>query len=333
MPVYNAGEFLDVAVTSILQQDYTNFEFIIIDDASTDNSYNRLLTYTDSRIRLFRNHVNEGLIYTLNRCLDQSVGNFIARMDQDDISLPNRLSLQLDFMRKNPEIAVCGSFVKIIDSDVQIAHPQTHEEICVAFLEKNVFVHPSTFMRSDVILRGAFRYHSEYKSAEDYHFFYTISEKNKVANIPQVLLEYRIHKGQISSADNTTQQETARRVQILAIENLMGRKLSDQEQNIHIALMHEGHLDVPTIRLVRWGRQLIKKNKIVNRYNCELFDKFIDKKIRRTIKERYLWNIANPLAVFLSMFHPYVFPLLTLREWLKAFKSGIIKNKSKLRYE
>ena len=138
MPVYNAEKYVAEAVESILQQTYTDFEFIIIDDCSTDNSYGILQTYAakDIRIRLFKNDVNNKLPNTLNFGIAQSNGKYIARMDADDISLPERFAKQVEFMESHPEIGVCGTLIKeFIDENEQITrmveYPVEHKLISI----------------------------------------------------------------------------------------------------------------------------------------------------------------------------------------------------------
>jgi len=115
MPVFNGEQFLRPAMNSILNQTFTDFEFIIVDDGSTDHSREILNSYTDSRVRLICNESNIGLTDSLNRGLEAASGNYIARMDQDDISLPERLAKQVAFMDSHPEVGVCGTWAKDID--------------------------------------------------------------------------------------------------------------------------------------------------------------------------------------------------------------------------
>ena len=130
MPVYNGEKYLKEAIESILNQTFKDFEFLIINDGSTDNSVKIIQSFNDLRIRLIHNESNIGLIKTLNKGLKLSNGKYIARMDCDDVSLPKRLSVQINFMEKHPEIGVCGSWVKIIGLEQKFInkYPQKHEE-------------------------------------------------------------------------------------------------------------------------------------------------------------------------------------------------------------
>jgi glycosyltransferase involved in cell wall biosynthesis len=122
MPVYNGEKYLREAIDSIFNQTFTDFEFLIVDDGSTDNSVEIINSYQNSRINLVKNDKNEGLVYTLNRGLSLAKGEYIARMDCDDISLPERLKKQIDFLDSNSEIAVVGTWIKVINEKEE---PQT----------------------------------------------------------------------------------------------------------------------------------------------------------------------------------------------------------------
>ena len=113
MPNYNTSvEYLSLAVDSILSQTYENFEFIIIDDCSTDESVDYLASITDPRVRVIRNDVNRGITASLNVALDNARGDYIARMDSDDVSLPERFEKQIAFMEANPDVIVCGTWIQ-----------------------------------------------------------------------------------------------------------------------------------------------------------------------------------------------------------------------------
>ena len=119
MSVYNGGEFLKDAINSILSQSYKNFEFIIINDGSSDNFSEILELYDDERIKVLNNQENKGLVYSLNRGLLESIGKYIVRMDADDISLPNRIEKQVEFMQREPEVGVCGSYIEIFGDTIK----------------------------------------------------------------------------------------------------------------------------------------------------------------------------------------------------------------------
>lgn len=202
MPVYNAEKFLQQALDSILQQSFRNFEFLICDDCSTDSSWDILqkTAQNDSRIKLFRNGKNSGVTFSLNRLLRESSSPLIARMDADDVSVSDRLQCQYDFMQKNPEIAVCGGDLEIIDEDGNIlgrrCYLRTPQKIGKNILCRNPLAHPAVIMRREVI--SALNGYLEQPGCEDYYLWLRIMENGySLANLPQILLQYRLSAGQI----------------------------------------------------------------------------------------------------------------------------------------
>ena len=196
LPVYNGGATLFQAITSILSQDMSEFELIIIDDCSSDNSASIISQYADkdSRINPIFHEVNIGLARTLNEGLNLAKSNFVARMDQDDESLPLRLRIQLDYMLRHPDFAVVGSYVYHMGAkqelDRLVELPSDAEQIKQTLLQYNCIYHPSVMMRRNKILELG-GYKAEFKNAEDYDLWLRVSEVHPLANIPEPLLRYR----------------------------------------------------------------------------------------------------------------------------------------------
>ncbi len=206
MPVYNAGKYLAHAVESILGQTLGDFEFLILDDGSTDDSLEILRRYADRdpRIRL-TSRPNKGLVASLNELIDQARGEFLARMDGDDISLPERFRKQVDYLRAHPECLLVGSRVRLIDPDgdplCDWCTLQDHEAIDASYLRgqrETLVSHPVIMMRRDAVLAiGKYR---PFEVIEDVDLFLRLSERGQITNIPEVLLKYRIHESNISKA-------------------------------------------------------------------------------------------------------------------------------------
>lgn len=196
LPVYNAGDTLAQAVESILNQTFADFELLIIDDASTDNSAVVIRQYAsqDSRIQPVFHEVNQGLTTTLNEGLKLAQSDYVARMDQDDESLPHRLQVQWDYLQENPDVVVAGSFVYHMGPKPEYDHlvelPIENDKIKETLKQYNCLYHPSVMMRKTSILAiGGYR--PEFKNAEDYDLWLRVSEVYQLANIPQPLLRYR----------------------------------------------------------------------------------------------------------------------------------------------
>jgi glycosyltransferase involved in cell wall biosynthesis len=218
MPVYNAERYLAKAVESILAQTFTGFEFIIIEDGSTDGSRAILEQYSrrDDRIRLVC-RPNTGLTIALNEALGLANAELIARMDADDISLPRRFELQVDYLRHHPECVVVGSSVLLIDSDGDSIRPFAvhceHEDIDAAHLcgLGGTIVHPAALMRRDpVVEMGGYR--PEMEPAEDLDLFLRLAERGRLANLPDTLLKYRRHASSVGYRRREEQRRAVDRV-------------------------------------------------------------------------------------------------------------------------
>lgn len=207
MPVYNGAEYLAEAIESILAQSCINFEFIIIDDGSTDNSLEILRAYEkrDKRIRLVARE-NRNLATTLNEIIDLAVGKWIARMDQDDIALPERFEKQLAWL-DSTGADIGGSWVQFFGtSDKRILrHAQSDEAIKMELLFGSAFAHPSIMMKTELVKK--LRYDKAWEKCEDYDLWERAARADwKMTNIPEVLLLYRLHPDQISSSSSLQQQ-------------------------------------------------------------------------------------------------------------------------------
>lgn len=156
LPAYNAEKYLKEAIDSILGQTYKNFELIIINDGSTDTTEEIILSYDDSRIRYVKNEKNLKLIKTLNKGIDMAKGKYIARMDADDISLPNRLQVEYDFMEAHPDISVCSTLIYRLFSNGKIVKGHYYpsrlpEGCCFTAIYRTPLAHPAAFFRTEIL--------------------------------------------------------------------------------------------------------------------------------------------------------------------------------------
>jgi len=216
MPVYNAESFLQEAIESILNQTYTNFEFIILNDGSSDNSLKIIESFADKRIKLLSSLENKGLVWQLNTGFKVSKGKYIARMDSDDVALPTRLFKQVEFLEKRKEVGVLGSFVKPLLANSNNAPiwkmPTQNDAIKTHLLEGAVFCHPSVMLRAAVIKSAAVYYNPDYKHCEDYKFWVDLIPFSKFANLAEPLVLYRLHEGQVSHTWQEIQQHQMQRI-------------------------------------------------------------------------------------------------------------------------
>jgi glycosyltransferase involved in cell wall biosynthesis len=204
MPVYNSDRFLSQAIESILSQTYHNFEFLIVDDGSTDQSYEIVKQYArDSRIKHWQ-LPNAGVVQRLNNLLDRAANPLIARMDADDIALPHRLEKQVEFLTNHPDHVAVGSQIEVIDDEGTTldlwCNQQTHEAIDAVLINPlntglTVVCHPAVMYRRDAVLAVG-KYRQEVQYAEDLDLFLRLVDNGgKLANLPETLLKYRLHLG------------------------------------------------------------------------------------------------------------------------------------------
>ena len=215
MSVYNGGKYLQEAIESILTQTYSDFEFIIIDDCSTDDSVNIIESYDDRRIRLIRNKHNLRLPASLNKGIKMATGKYIARMDADDISMPDRFDKQVTYMEAHSEVVAAGGSFQAIDengNNLYIHHSTTGEKLAKYCLMPSPMAHPTVMMRRDVIVANNLFYDEQYSSAQDYDLWQRINKKFKIDNLPDILLRYRIQSNSISVAKRQQQQDNTYKI-------------------------------------------------------------------------------------------------------------------------
>lgn len=198
MPVYNGAAYLRAAIDSILVQTFTDYEFIIVDDGSSDESAAIVESYADARIRLLRNSTNLGVVGALNRGLEVVRAPLIARMDCDDVSRPERFAKQLAFLRARPEVGVCGTWLESIGERRGYIwrFPITPEQARCTLLFETALAHPSVIMRRELLERFDLSYSLAYEHAEDYGLWLQLSRRCALANLPEVLVYYRKHPAQ-----------------------------------------------------------------------------------------------------------------------------------------
>lgn len=205
--VYNTEKYIAQAVQSILNQTFTDFELIIINDASTDGTFEILQSFEDERIVLINNEVNQGIPKNANIGLKLAKGDYIAKMDADDISHPKRFERQLEYFKANPKLVICGSWAQIFDADdVLIRTPVTHDEIKAGLLFLNVMFNPAMMFKSALYKDYKCYYNEGFPVLEDYTLWVDAIDKVKFANVPEVLLKYRVHNNNISVFKKDNQQ-------------------------------------------------------------------------------------------------------------------------------
>lgn len=238
MPVFNSRPYVAQAVQSVLAQSFRDFEFIIIDDGSTDGTADVLRHWAarDNRIQLIQQR-NMGVCAASNRGLELARGEFYARMDHDDIALPHRLERQLAFLQQHPECVATGGQVLMIDSDgfpIRIPPvPLTHDQIEAAFTHHWSMFHP-TLMARMAAMRDVGGYSLEFNAIEDLDLFIKLAEKGRLANLPEVVLQYRQHIQSICYTLN--HRQLVQRAAVLhEAQKRRGRPLEDPQRVLDMA--------------------------------------------------------------------------------------------------
>lgn len=206
LPAYNAENTIAETIQSIINQTYKNWELIVINDGSTDSTETVVKSFIDGRIHYYKNNTNKHLIYTLNRGIDLAMGKYIARMDADDICMPERFEKQVAFMEENPKVIVCGTQIKYFgtksNSFKKLVFPEHDRDLKDMLAMSTCFAHPSVMLRRDVLIENNVRYDKCFKNAEDYAMWVELMPLGEFANLPDALLNYRVSDTQISQPSN-----------------------------------------------------------------------------------------------------------------------------------
>jgi len=266
MAVYNGGPFLQAAIDSILAQSFRDFEFVIVDDGSTDGSRQLVLSYRDPRIRLIANDSNRGLTASLNRALGQARGVYVARQDADDISEPDRLARQVAYLETNQYVALLGTcYVKIHEDGHTIGHRQmpidsTRIRWCLLFFCP--FAHTSAMFRRALVLAKVGQYDESYKYAQDYDLWSRIASALPVANLRRHAVRVRIRSSSMTATHENRLTEGPR-ISIRNLAPLLHWTDATEEQNIadyfqmH-RLLYGAHRDMPPADVVRAMRYILE---------------------------------------------------------------------------
>ncbi|MXO73457.1 glycosyltransferase family 2 protein [Alteraurantiacibacter buctensis] len=230
MSVYNGARFLESAIDSVLAQDFADFEFLIVDDGSSDGTPDILRAYAarDPRvIPIVRE--NRGLVASLNQLLGLARAPLVARMDADDLAAPDRFSAQLAFLAEHPEVGVLGSWTTDIDEYGEPCtagpedHPVTHEEFLANVVRGGpLLAHPTVIYRRDVVLSVG-GYHKAFRHCEDFDLWLRLADRTRIANLPRRLLRYRHYAGQVSQRHAVEQQIGVAVARLAQAERAAGR--------------------------------------------------------------------------------------------------------------
>ena len=316
MPVYNGEKYIADAIKSVLNQTFRNFELIIINDGSIDNSEKEILSFLDHRIRYITNDVNIGLILTLNKGISLARGKYIARMDADDICIFYRFEEQVSFLEKNPDYSLCGTWAYLIDTTGKnigrIKNIKDNELLKISLLFTNPIIHPSVMIKTNVLLQYKYDPNALHVEDQDLWLRIAIFSAHKIAIIPKFLLKYRWHETNVSVKNQSLQREHKNNIIKPYIETFLNREITPQELLLHTSSFElykfskkeEGN----TITLEeekKWFELLSKRNKEKKHFDVKCFDAFL---WSRWVV--YCWFVKRLFFIFkinLSWYNPFIF--------------------------
>lgn len=294
MPIYNSEKYIAESLESILRQTYRNLEIILVDDGSTDRSVEIVESYNDNRIKLIKNEKNMGIPYTRNVGLQNASGKFMAIMDSDDIALPERVEKQVEFLEKNPEIDVLGSYYykfsdkKTREIRLNYIHPN---EINIVLMFYSPISNPSSMVRLETVRKHNLAYNLNYFVAQDYGFWVDISKVGgKIAVLPEFLLKYRTGHENITKKSHS--KKTERRKQVLRsihkdILSHYNIHLSDDELKVYSEFFSYNYWTIDDVEnLISAVEKLKNWVHEQNEFNQQLFLNILDDSIMKGISNQ-----------------------------------------------
>lgn len=278
MPTFNAAEFLETSIRSILKQTLYDFEFLIINDGSKDNSEEIILSFSDNRIKYIKNIRNIGLANTLNKGLALAKGEYIIRMDADDYSLDTRIEKQVLFLNNNPCVGLCGTyFTGFGDYFTKYEYPQDYDSIKISLLDKNVIGHPTVIMRKSFFQKHKLQYDKNYLYCEDYELWTRAVKYFNVTNLAEHLLFHRKHENQISTKFKYLQKQNALKVKLNQL-NYIQCNLNCHEMNIYKQFI-QGTQNINYCDIINIVNKITLANKKTCFYNSHNLDNYLYNKV------------------------------------------------------
>ena len=314
MPVFNGKEYLADSINSILKQTYSNFELIIINDGSKDNSEDIIKIFTDTRIKYYY-QTNHGLAQTLNYAISLAKGIYLARMDQDDISMPERFEQQVSFLEKYPDYAIVGTWADIwVDNEPsKRCHKHPSESYILKFhlLFDNPFVHSSMMIRKSTIDEVGLYCTDEYRQPpEDYELWSRIARVYEVSNIPKVLHIYREAKNSMSRVSNNP---FAEKVEKISKENLSWTTKEQINNPVVIDIVELTHGNRNDVKITSKFKEIsnfllniIHKYENLSEYHEVVLKKqikeLIDRIFHSFLRRKYGYYFGNILIIIHRMY-------------------------------
>jgi len=334
MSCYNCSKFIKQSIESILNQTFTDFELIIVDDGSTDNSIEIIKGFPDKRIKLFENDINQGIVFSRNRAIEHSQGKYIAILDSDDIAYSTRLEKQVSFMELNPDFAMTGTWFDIIDENGEfngevIKFPIENKLIKTQLFFGNYFGQSTMMIRREIF--DEFRYDKFYLQAEDYFLWVQIANKYKVANLQESLVQYRIHKKSITQSKFDEQESFVKMIFAYQLKYLKFFNMNNYNIDLHYNILRNKYI-LDNIswqtnkEILNWILELQKRN-----IDFKIFDEnYFTNNLREYWKYYFSRSYLYGLKAIRYLFTPFNSTLTLKKKMIFVYKCFRIETRNKL---
>lgn len=325
LPVYNCAMYIEDAINSILNQTIQDFEIIVIDDCSTDDTIAIIEAFMDTRIRIIKKESNKGLIDSLNIGFETAKGIYIARMDGDDINELDRFEKQLEILQNNPEIQACGCWLKTFGSySTIIKHKKFHKEIQAQLLISNPMSLGATMLKRKAYEN--YRFENSKIHAEDYDFWARSAWDCSMYNIQEALYNYRVHNSQVSTKYKTIQLKVDIDIKLSLFHNLKYNREVYSDELIAKLLYSNKSCNIHELKLIfNWFKVLLKNNKELRVFDCAELKKVVLIIRRKLVFDIFLTNTREGMNYKLR---EKIFKIIPFNE-----KSFILKKKLKEKYK
>lgn len=333
MSVYrDAIEYFEAAIVSIQNQTYTNWEMIIVNDGDTENDcyYRKCISsLSDKRIIYISNKVNQGISVCINQALQIATGEFIAKMDSDDISLPTRFEKQIDYFDSHPKSNVLGTYaIEFGDAYNYLVdynnYSQKMRSILLMFRNSGL-IHPSAMIRRTFLDNNEIRYDEHFRKALDYRLWVECTQYSKIDCLKEILFLYRRHYSQISTSGKSGQDNYRDQIRIIQLGNLLDA-FSESDKELHLRLCNRNNNVLDVQLLYSWCKRLIKANREKNIYDHFLFKGLLfSESLTAVCKLRRGLTFCNFCKNFLKFISIESVCVLTYNKYINAF--NIIKKK------
>ncbi len=291
MPVYNCELYIQEAVESILAQTYTDFELLLIDDASKDKTVEIIKSFNDNRINLIQKPKNLGYTDSLNYGFSVAEGEYIARMDGDDFSLPTRFEKQVAYLDKHPDVVLCGANYSIIGTDIVNKLPENNDEIQIQFIRNNSIAHPVVMLRNSVLKANGIVYDVTKEPAEDFDLWVRLLNYGKLHNIQEVLLNYRVHQKQVSNLQSKKQRNISIDTKLNVFKNLSINWNQEEEKVLRKHLANIFFIDLKELEtLKKINQEILQSNESKSVFNHKLLTDYLKKDEERQLLRYFIRN-------------------------------------------